>query len=348
MSFTQPGSLTEGPGNKKLPVYRIFGLNVASSFPFETPLSEGNGTPELVFQCVKKAPDQSWRSSDPVYTSSFIIEDGESFLSLYRQNGHDVLHFTGVVDFYIRPGSITCHLLDKTYDYAVEIYLLGMVLSYWLEMNGCPALHASAVSFEDRAVAFLSGNRGGKSSLACSLMQAGYPLLTDDILPVERLNNFFIGRSGYPQARLWQEEARYFLGSSNNLKQVHPAYSKLCIPLGPPDGFGAFCKESRPLACFYIQDRRDHDEKMKEVEITTVPPRDAVIELLTHSFIADIIETVGMQPQRLNFFAGLARQVPMRRIKYPADFNYLPRIRNAVIEDLSNMIHDTVTGEKHK
>jgi len=230
------------------------------------------------------------------------------------------------------------------------------VLSFWLERQGIPALHASAVLIGGRAVAFLSSNQGGKSGLAATLMQSVHPLLTDDILPVEEQDGVFLGRPGYPTIRMWPDEAACFLGAYEHLPLVHPELTKRRVPVGG-DGFGSFCDTSQPLACIYLPDRRDasgasttpeisavghpgrHPSQPDgavpntDVEILPVSPRDAVIELIRHSFSAHQVEAAGLAPQRLNFFARLAQQVPMRRLIYPAGFEHLPRVREAILGD---------------
>jgi len=318
-------------------VYRLFGFTLASDFHFANRLTPGAGVPDLTFTCVPAAPlPGGWEQAAPAYISPYRTEDGQIILYLYRQATCDVLCFTRVADFYLWPDRIVCHLLDPAYDYLVEIRLLGPVLSFWLERQGIPALHASAVAVQGQAVAFLSTNKGGKSSLAASLLQAGYPLLTDDILPVEHTDGVFRGRPGYPTVRLWPDEAQHFLGSCQGLELVHPELAKRRVPVGP-DGFGAFCDVSQPLACLYLPERRDPAARETEVEITPVSLRDAVIELVRHSFTARIVEALGWQPQRLDFFARLVRQVPLRRLVYPSGFDYLPRVREAILQDLERL-----------
>jgi hypothetical protein len=300
-------------------------------------LAPGTGTPDLIFTCVPTAPlPGGWEQAAPAYISPYRTEDGQIILYLYRQATCDVLRFTHVADFYLWPERILCHLLDPAYDYLVEIRLLGPVLSFWLERRGIPALHASAVAVQGQAVAFLSTNKGGKSSLAASLLQAGYPLLTDDILPVVRGNGVFLGRPGYSTMRLWPDEAQHFLGSCEGLKLVHPKLTKRRVPVGP-DGFGAFCDAPQPLACLYLPERRDAAEWGAKIEVTPVSLRDAVIELVRHSFTARIVEAMGWQPQRLDFFARLVRQVPLRRLVYPSGFEHLPRVRQAILQDLESL-----------
>ena len=319
--------------------YRLFGLTLASDFPFANRLAPG-GIPDLTFTCVDRSPlPTNWDQATPSYGSPYRTDDGESIAYLYRLDTCDVLRFTRVADFYLWPDRIICHLLDPAYDYLVEIRLLGPVLSFWLERGGIPALHASAVVVEGHAAAFVTSNSGGKSVLAATLMQAGYPLLTDDILAAERRRGTFVGRPGYPQMRLWPDEARYFLGHYEDLERVHPALSKRRVPIGP-DSFGTFCDASQPLACLYLPERRDPVVGGSDIEITPVSPRDAVIELVRHSFIPHVVEALGWQPQRLDFFAQMVQQVPMRQLVYPSGFEHLPRVREAILKDLKTLSQD--------
>ncbi|HEX2645357.1 MAG TPA: hypothetical protein VHU81_20330, partial [Thermoanaerobaculia bacterium] len=232
---------------------------------------------------------------------------------------------------YLRPGRIDCHLLAPRYSSLVEIRLLGPVLAYWLESRGIPALHASAVTIGKQAVAFLSTHGAGKTGLAAAFMRAGGELLTDDLLPVEEQDGAFLGRPGYPQMRMWPDEAAHFLEAFEHLPLVLPELAKRRVPVGP-DGFGVFCTDSRPLTCLYLPERLANRDA--PVELREVSPRDAVIELIRHSFSPHLVEAVGLQPARLDLFARLVRQVPVRRLLYPSGFERLPEVVEAVRRDL--------------
>jgi hypothetical protein len=235
--------------------------------------------------------------------------------------GCEVLCFPGVADFYLLPGRIDCHLLAPEHEHLVEIRLLGPVFSYWLERRGLPTLHASAVDAGGRVVAFLSSHGGGKTGLAAAMMRAGCPLLTDDVLPLEERERIFLGRPGYPQMRMWPDEADWFLGGSEDLALVHPAFSKRRVPVGP-DGFGAFQGSTLPLACLYIPERRTDGP----VEIRDVPPREAFLELVRHSFSPHLVQAAGLQERRADLFARLVGQIPVRRLLYPSGFERLPEV----------------------
>lgn len=329
------------PSNGALPAtwktYRLFGLTLASDFPFASRLVPATDPANLTFTWVLEMPfAKGWWQVASSGRGAYRTEDDESVAYFYRLADCDVIRFTRVADYYLWSDRIVCHLFHPDYRYLVEIHLLGPVLSLWLERHGIPMLHAAAVAVNGRAVAFLSTNSGGKSTLAAAMMQAGYPLLTDDILPVEHACGAFVGRPGYPQMRLWPDEAQHFLGHYEDLELVHPAYAKRRVPVGQ-GGFGAFCDQSQPLACIYLPERRDAQEHGTQVEILPLSRRDALIELVRHSFVASLVEQLGLQAQRLDFFARLVQQVPMRRLLYPSGFGHLPFVREAVLADLAAM-----------
>jgi len=324
---------------KKLSTHRLFAINLDSDFPFDNYLAPSKGPTELTFTVSDQPPiSEAWDSVNPVYRSPRQDQHGESIAHLHRLSGYEVLSFPRVADFYVQSERIACHLRDPDLEYMVEIRLLGPVLSYWLERRGIPALHASAVAVDGQAIAFISRHGGGKTGLAAAMMQAGYPLLTDDILPVEDKEGLQ-GRPGYPQVRMWPDEAAYFVGRFEELPLVHPELSKRRVPVGP-GGFGSFYDSPLPLKSIFLAERSDLVER---VEIRPVSSMEAVIELVRHSFLPRLVEAAGLQPARLDLFARLVKQVPVRRLVYPSGFEHLPRVVDAILGALRN--HPGIASE---
>ena len=316
------------------PRYRFFGLTLASSFSLlERVAVSGNSTPDLTFTCteVESFPND-WTGRSPTYISPYHTREGESILRVYHQPACVVLHFTDTAEFYVWPDRIVGYQLQRAYRYQVEMWLVGTVLALWLEQKGIPVMHASAVVVENHAVAFLASSTAGKSSLAAALMQCGYPLLTDNVLPITRCGGTCLGQPGYPQMRLWPDQAEHFLGYFENLELVHPEASKRTVPVGP-EGLGGFCGVTQPLSCLYIPHRRDSEADGTAIEISPVSPRDTMIELVRYSFLTRLLTAMGLQPQRLPSLAHIARQVPMRRVMYPSGLEHLPRVCEAILED---------------
>ena len=327
-------TVNSDPELRPVVLSRLYGLTLASDFPFRNKFPPGSGSPDLWFRRVQVTPvHNEWQTKRPVFTSKGRTDDGEPFLSVYRDKGYDVVTFASLVNFYLWPEKIIAEVLDPSHDHVIEIRFLGEIFSIWLELQGVPTVHASAVVVEDGAVGFMCTNKGGKSALAAAMMVAGCPLLTDDILPLEVCDGTVIGRPGYPQMRMWPDEADFFFGGHANLEIVHPWYSKRRVPVGD-GGFGRFCDGRQPLKALYIPERtEDHDP----ITIDPVPPSDALFELVSHSFSARIVEALGLQVPRMNFFATLVMQIPVRRVRFPSGFQNLSRVRDAIFKDLKEL-----------
>lgn len=318
MTFTLPG------------LHRIFGLTLGSDFPFVSSLGKGGALPtDLEFSLGD--PLQAMDRAECIYRSRRRTPEGEAAIHLYRLPGQEVLRFTGIVDFHLWPDRILGHPLAPDLERLVENHLLGPVLSYWLEKRGLVTLHASAIAMGGGATVFLATHGGGKSGIVAALIQAGGALLTDDILPVEDRDGTFLGRPGYPQMRMWPDEAEHFLGHFEHLPLVHPDLTKRRVPVAT-GGFGSFHDSPLPLSCLYVLDRQESRDA--QIEIHTISPRDGLIELLRHSFTPLLVEGAGLQPARFDRLARLVRQVPVRRLRYPSGFDLLPRVAEAVRLDL--------------
>lgn len=323
MRMSAAAAVSEGeePGSR----HRLFGLTVAGDFPFSVKLPPDGGPASLTLAISGSPLLPEDPVFPPLYTSPLHDALGQSLGCLYREDGAETFRFPDAGDFRIGADRIDVHAPAEGLGMA-ELRLLGPVLSYWLERQGLPALHASAVATDRGAIAFLSVKEGGKTGLAAAFLQAGFPLLTDDVLAVEEAGGTFLGRPGYPQMRMWPDEAAFFVPGWEELPTVHPAISKRRVPVGD-GGFGAFNGEPLPLACLYLPERVAEGT----VEIQDVSPRDAVIELLRHSFSPRLVEAAGLGPRRLDFFARLAMKVPVRRLRYPSGFDRLPEVVEPVL-----------------
>ncbi len=310
----------------------LYGFVLSTDVPFITGLEVAGREADLCFTCVSDPPrDRPWQQRKPVYSSLERTDDGEVSWYLYRLDDCDVLRFTGVADFYLWPRRIVCHRLPAAGRHQIETLFLGPVFAYWLEQRGLPAFHASAVVVDDRAVAFLAAAGSGKTSLAAAMLAAGHPLLTDDILAVERTTGIFVARPGYPRMRMWPDKAARFWGDVDGLELVRPGSSKRWVP-AVRDGQPGFCGEEQPLGCCYLLERRPAAESGR-VEIRDVSQRQAMVELLKSSFLPTLVESVGLGNRRFDFLSRLVQEVPVRRLVYSSGFERLPAVVAAVRRD---------------
>jgi hypothetical protein len=295
-----------------------------------------------------------------VYVSQYLTPSGVPRAHIYRDGPGLLLCYADIADFLVCPSSVTVMPVEGSDPAQVRLLLLGPTLAVELELLGIPCLHASAVVVkrpsaslpstelrsvpsEDEglgtggAVGFLAASTGGKSVLASSFVEAGGALLTDDILALRRRGNTFMGLPGYPQMKVWPEAAQELLGDDWVLDRIIPDVEKRRLPVG--QDWGTFCTVAQPLLAFYVPTRldgTDRQESEENVEITPIPPRDALMELVRHVFCARVVDTLGWQPRHLDFLAELVQRVPVRRLRYPSGFEHLPAVHAAILHDLSD------------
>lgn len=334
----------EGEGRALSPAlttWSLYGVRLQSDHTFENAVPRAAatavaGVDELTFAYVEEPPlSRGWERAPYRYASRARIDDHTSFLYVLEVNDCTVLRFSHVVDFFVWPERILCRLLDPAYRYVVELHLLGFVMSYWLEARGILALHAAGVVVDAQAVGFLATNAGGKSALAASLMQAGHPLSSDDILAVERGAERPLARPSYPQMRMWPEMARHFAGT-DALPQVHPNLSKRRVAVGP-EGFGRFDDAVRPLAVLYLPERSDGGD----VTFADLRFGEAAFALEQYAFLAPMLADTGLQQRRFTTLAAVAATVPLRRVRYPSGLERLPEVAAAIAEDAGETIART-------
>jgi ABC-type uncharacterized transport system ATPase subunit len=101
-------------------------------------------------------------------------------------------------------------------------------------------------------VALVGPSGAGKSTLAAAFAAAGYPILTDDILPLTTSNGVTRTQSGYSRLRLFPNSFKNLQELPDELPLVAPGWDK-CFPDLASDNYQLH-KTSAPLKAIYIID----------------------------------------------------------------------------------------------
>jgi hypothetical protein len=311
--------------------HRVYGVNLRSEFDFAVPLSPTDEAPDVDFVCQHHPPiDLDLARLEPVLDTVTDPDWADPF-HYHRLEGVDVARLPDHADYYLFDDRIVCHLLDPEVRYLVENHLFGTVFALWLERRGVLAFHASAVAIDDVAVAFVAPPQGGKTSMACALAQAGFPLLTEDLLPVRTSGEDVVVDPGYPMVRMWPEQARWFTGDVDGHPLVHPRFDKRRVRVGE-GAFAAFRTTSAPLRRLYLLDRDEATDTA--VGFEPVASQEALIELLRASFLPVEVERYGWQRRRLAAMASLLTRIEVSRLRYPSGLERLPAVIPQLLADL--------------
>jgi hypothetical protein len=171
--------------------FRAYGLTVNSDFQ--------------VLEAESIAPskaDLTIRRAD-VSGSAFRFDD---FRNYQKTPEGDLLEFRDVGRFLVRnPSTIEIDIEPQFDRRLIGMPLLGPVLSLLLHRQGLLVLHGSAVMIDGEAHVFLGDKGSGKSTTAAALIAAGFPLVSDDVVAIERLpSGKLVVRPGYPAMKLDQ------------------------------------------------------------------------------------------------------------------------------------------------
>lgn len=316
--------------------YRLYGLVLETDFPVRNRLlrAESDAKVDLTFEVLDDPP--TFETIPPLgrFVSHRLRADGQPVFSVEEHAERTVLSFPENVRYHLVGGSsILVERVGNVSDELIEVHLLGLVASLVLERKGVLALNASAVVRPSGAIGFLAFNQGGRTSLAASFVQAGDPLLTDDVLAIRSNADVPTAAPGHPQMQMWPEQAAAFLGGSDRFARVLPTASKRLIPVDEI-GSGGFCTNAQPIAGLFVPERVD--ERTPEIVIERMPPSDAFRTILSNGFISEIAEAPGLLRSRFASITHLVGVTPVFRLQYPTGIHHLPDVRRAILRRIES------------
>jgi hypothetical protein len=226
--------------------------------------------------------------------------------------------------FRIRHG---CEILvepaPEVEERVLRLFLLGPALAMLLSQRGLLVLHASAVALEGGAVAFLGESGRGKSTTAAAFYARGYDVVADDVVAVLMERGCPVVFPGFPQLKLWPEVVASLGDAVETLARLHPHREKRARRVADQ-----FSSQRLPLKALYVL------SEGPGLEIEHLRAREAIIELVRHSYAAQMIRSLGAGPHLVQC-AGVAGAAPIRRLWRPPSLQQLPALVRSVTEDLA-------------
>ncbi|MDH4145944.1 MAG: hypothetical protein OEY23_12355 [Acidimicrobiia bacterium] len=185
-----------------MPSYRMHGLTVDSAIPLDAGHAEvatGRDAADLRF--VAGCVDEATPVADPLLSWAF---EGGTTIRLVETGAGYLLTFADWCRFeFDRTASrVVVESLSEHGARMVPVLLNGWVVATALHLRGHHVLHASAVTLDGVAVAFMGNSGMGKSTIAALLTLAGATLLADDVLRVDCDGRSAWAQRGVASARL--------------------------------------------------------------------------------------------------------------------------------------------------
>jgi len=306
--------------------YGVYGISLRSQVPFSLPGPEDSSFAEIELRIgssslFSKALQGATLRPDPAaWHQHAQLPDGSSYV-----------RWEGLFEFLVSADGrqITCGWSGSASKESFQVYALGQALCFALVKRGFEPLHATSVVINGSAVAFLGSSGFGKSSLAASFLEAGYQLLTDDLLLLRKNGAGFCGYPGPCRIKLFPSVARAFLKANLGGVPMNNGTTKLVIPLFE----NQVCRAATPLKAICVLTSARKVAGKRPVGLAPLPAKEAFVELLRGTFNRRLTDPERLQRQ----FAAVTQliaKVPVFMLSYPRVLRRLPEVREVVLSKI--------------
>jgi hypothetical protein len=279
--------------------YRIYGLTMEADREIPGLAGADRGTAADV-HLTFDVPLQSREAHAPWAQRSGV--------EVWRTGSPERFHFrySDGTDFLIsRRNHIAAAWLPSSSFEDTVAYLVGPIFGFLLRIHGILCLHACAIAVGNKAILVSGRHRAGKSTLAASFADAGFPILSDDVVAIRPHRSGHLACPGYPLLRLWPDAVKY-LSNSSELPRITPTWDKRKLDLmNPPYRF-----QSTPLpiaAVYLIQDGEG------EIRAEDVGGVGRLMNLAANTYANELLDT-DLRRSEFQQLARFAPSVPVRSL----------------------------------
>jgi len=313
-------------------LFRLYGLSIDTDFPFSDVPSSTLGNTDIKIRFLRS---QKTFSTPFDWFMHWYLPGGELWLSFAKSHEGYLLRFEELSDFFVHKSGkeIVCLPKSGISSGTIRHLLLNQVIPLVINLRGGEALHASAVVTPQGIAAFSGPAGSGKSTIAGSLLKAGYPLMSDDCLALIEQDGKIHGMAAYPGLRLWGDSFKWLFGNGRphrpvanytDKQQVHITTKEQAIPA-----------KFQPLKRLYAIAEPSEIDGKNDICIEPLSGRESFMALVRRAFRLDVTDN-NMLKRQFYFLERVVSTVSIRRIIFPRDFTLLPALQEAILKDLES------------
>ncbi|MEM1370412.1 MAG: hypothetical protein AAGG02_20910 [Cyanobacteria bacterium P01_H01_bin.15] len=316
-------------------VSSIYGLGIQVNAPLSGGIPVGKKSDVEIDVAIELGPFPDWLgqtlqsgSRQSQYQCEYQNKDGTPIYVLDELDGEFFhLQYERIEFVLTRQGDFIWGQWSEplTWDDA-SLFVLGPVLGLALRLRGSLCLHSSSIAITDKAFAIIGPSGAGKSTTAAALLERGYCLLGDDILPLHFSEAGIFAIPGYPRLRLWPTSVEALKTrsladcpplSSNHTKRAQDIIST------------QFISEPMPLKAIYVLDWASKAEKPYIEPLDKLPGWQA----LCSNIYRPEWQNATQRQQEFLLMGNLLKQVPLRHLRGYRVLDRLEELCETIVAD---------------
>ena len=203
----------------------------------------------------------------------------------------------------------------------LRLFILGSAMGLALHQRGIFALHAAAALIDGKAVAITGRSGAGKSTIALAFAEAGFPVLSDDVLAIRTTKDGLNASRAVRRIRLCPDALHRF---DHAPKDYPPSY------VGEPElakhdfGIGEAPEQARLVTVIELADGSAKAEQIFGA--------DAVELILANSFRGSMAELGQQRRDQYASAVAIATNAEIYRLHRPRDLNRLPDLVHRIAD----------------
>ena len=309
-------------------MYRIFDILIESNIPILELPEISQGESSISFQLSKSSFHDE---SQLEWYHHWRLPNGDITISCAKYGDNYFLRFPALADFWISQScdQIECFAKSDVSDETVRHLLVDQVIPRVVAHQGNVVLHASAIELKGGVIAFLGESGWGKSTLAISFYEQGYPLLTDDCLLLKPEAGKIITIPSYIGARLLPDSLKAIVSDKIRVHSMAHYSSKKRLIFPESKKIELF---ELPLRAIFELVSPDESKLLENISVEQVIGSNMIIALAKHSFYLDITDTDKISAQ-FEILGNVAESgLSIYRLKYPRELSVLEKVRDRVLQ----------------
>jgi len=211
--------------------------------------------------------------------------------------------------------------------------LFNSMLAWVLRFTGRTCLHASVVARGGRAIAFVAPSGIGKSTIAASLIEQGYSLMTDDAAALSRQDQQLFVQPGMPQLGLRSPSLEALPRFRAEISTATDDKRRFELRATGPESGLRFENRALPLSAIYFLRR---STLARKPEILPSKPAQSIVTLMTSLYPSSTSPLKHAKlADQLSQISFVVQNVPCRHLVIPDALAALPLVNEYLMEDVA-------------